>query len=147
MEVHMIEVSTALTLCSVCIHEAFGLPARDEKESTPPRVVFLSGEDPFFVTCTPHDVWFDAPSRAVVWDGTGDMPRVLEEEAWVNKGGGWYHAYLPRTDATFVATEVNGCPERVFVWLDPEGGVPHADAMLEALRTYRAKHKRGKFFG
>lgn len=143
----MIEPAVTHELFRALVTDAFNLPLQHDRSDMSSRVCFLREEEPFFVTCTPYDAWFDAPSRAVVWDGTGDMPRVLEEEAWVNKGGGWYHAYLPRTDATFVATEVNGCPERVFVWLDPEGGVPHADTMLEALRTHRAKHKRGKFFG
>jgi hypothetical protein len=144
----MTELPAALAMVSVCIQEAFALPSEQNTATgMPPRVVFLSHEEPFFVTCTPYDVWFDAPSRPAVWDGAGDMPRVREEKEWVNKGGGWYYAYLPREGATFVATEVNGCPERVFVWLDAEGGVPRIDAILDTLRAYRTINKRGKFFG
>lgn len=140
-------METAITheLFRALVTEAFNLPLQQDSSDMSSRVCFLKEEEPFFVTCTPYDPWFDAPSRVALWDGTGALPEVATEEAWVEKGSGWYHAYLPRHDATWVATTINGCPERVFIWLDSHGVIRKPDELLETLRAFTATNVPGRY--
>lgn len=122
------------------VRKVFDLVDIPDDDVLGPRVAFLRHKAPCWVTCTPRDVWFDAPSRVAVWDSSAPLPVVSSEAEWQEVGPARFVAYHLGFGATCAATVLNGMSERVFIWLDAEGGLPDMPYIVQLLSTYRKKH-------
>ncbi|MBP9668943.1 MAG: hypothetical protein KBE09_01500 [Candidatus Pacebacteria bacterium] len=122
------------------VRKAFDLVNIPDDDTLGPRVAFLRHKALCWVTCTPRDVWFDAPSRVAVWDSSAPLPIIQDEHEWQEIAPLFYVAYHLGCGATCAATVLNGMSERVFIWLDEEGNLPDGEYIVQMLAAYRKQH-------